>query len=145
MIFGMFRAPGVYWVVMRKPLSTSACILTLKGHTNEKIHNSLENFYRADKVVVVVVITCIFNLLPQNFVGLLVADGYIACGSKTNEVCAYYRSLPIPITAYKFGSVDPTSSKEIDDDSGQFVSSVCRRKNSDMLVAANSSGCIKVL
>ncbi|KAL6986369.1 hypothetical protein U1Q18_019737 [Sarracenia purpurea var. burkii] len=97
-------------------LSTNACILTLKGHTNEK-----------------------------NFVGLSVADGYIACGSETNEVCAYYRSLPMPITSYKFGSIDPTSGKETDDDNGQFVSSVCWRKNSDMLVTANSSGCIKVL
>ncbi|XP_077229169.1 protein SPA1-RELATED 2-like isoform X2 [Tasmannia lanceolata] len=37
-------------------LSTTACISTLSGHTNEK-----------------------------NFVGLSVSDGYIACGSETNE------------------------------------------------------------
>ncbi|GFZ06637.1 SPA1-related 2 [Actinidia rufa] len=97
-------------------LSTTACISTLKGHTNEK-----------------------------NFVGLSVADGYIACGSETNEVYSYYRSLPMPITSHKFGSIDPISGKETDDDNGQFVSSVCWRKNSDMLIAANSSGCIKVL
>lgn len=77
--------------------------------------------------------------------GLSVADGYIACGSETNEVYAYYRSLPMPITSYKFGSIDPISGKETDDDNGQFVSSVCWRKNSDMLVASNSTGCIKVL
>ncbi|XP_028106978.1 protein SPA1-RELATED 2-like [Camellia sinensis] len=97
-------------------LSTNACILTLKGHTNEK-----------------------------NFVGLSVADGYIACGSETNEVYAYYKSLDMPITSHKFGSIDPISGKETDDDNGQFVSSVCWKQNSDMLVAANSSGCIKVL
>ncbi|CAK9144434.1 unnamed protein product [Ilex paraguariensis] len=97
-------------------LSTNACILALRGHTNEK-----------------------------NFVGLSVADGYIACGSETNEVFAYYRSLPMPITSHKFGSIDPISGKETDDDNGQFVSSVCWRRKSGMVVAANSSGCIKLL
>lgn len=96
--------------------STNACSLTFSGHTNEK-----------------------------NFVGLSTADGYIACGSESNEVYAYHRSLPMPITSYKFGSIDPISGKETDDDNGLFVSSVCWRRRSDMVVAANSSGCIKVL
>ncbi|KAI4315509.1 hypothetical protein L6164_028309 [Bauhinia variegata] len=96
--------------------STSACSLTLSGHTNEK-----------------------------NFVGLSVADGYIACGSETNEVYAYYRSLPMPIASHKFGSIDPISGKETNDDNGQFVSSVCWRRKSDSVIAANSSGWIKVL
>ncbi|QCD91710.1 E3 ubiquitin-protein ligase RFWD2 [Vigna unguiculata] len=96
--------------------STNACSLTLSGHTNEK-----------------------------NFVGLSVADGYIACGSETNEVYSYYRSLPMPITSHKFGSIDPISGKDTEDDNGQFVSSVCWRGKSDMLIAANSSGCVKVL
>ncbi|GMJ06220.1 SPA1-related 2 [Hibiscus trionum] len=97
-------------------LSSNACSLTFQGHTNEK-----------------------------NFVGLSVADGYITCGSETNEVYAYYRSMPMPITSHKFGSVDPISGKETDDDNGMFVSSVCWRGKSNMAVAANSSGCIKVL
>ncbi|GAA0150260.1 hypothetical protein LIER_09239 [Lithospermum erythrorhizon] len=97
-------------------LQTNACALTLRGHTNEK-----------------------------NFVGLSIADGYIVCGSETNEVYAYYKSLPMPITSYKFGSIDPITAKETDDDNGQFVSSVCWRRKSDMVVAANSSGCIKLL
>ncbi|TKY60701.1 SPA1-related 2 protein [Spatholobus suberectus] len=96
--------------------STSACSLTLSGHTNEK-----------------------------NFVGLSIADGYIACGSETNEVYAYYKSLPMPVTSHKFGSIDPISGKETDDENGQFVSSVCWRGKSDMVIAANSSGGIKVL
>ncbi|KAK6116984.1 hypothetical protein DH2020_049228 [Rehmannia glutinosa] len=97
-------------------LSRDACILTLKGHTNEK-----------------------------NFVGLSVADGYITCGSETNEVYAYHKSLPMPITAHKFGSIDPITGKETEEDNGQFVSSVCWRRKSNMVVAANSSGCIKLL
>ncbi|GMH29760.1 hypothetical protein Nepgr_031603 [Nepenthes gracilis] len=97
-------------------LSTNACSLTLRGHTNEK-----------------------------NFVGLSVADGYIACGSETNEVYTYYKSFPMPITSHKFGSIDPISGKEIDDHNGQFVSSVCWRGKSNVIVAANSSGHVKVL
>ncbi|XP_076890467.1 protein SPA1-RELATED 2-like [Bidens hawaiensis] len=97
-------------------LSTNACVLTFKGHTNEK-----------------------------NFVGLSVANGYIACGSETNKVFAYYRSLPMPIASHKFGSVDPVYGKEIDDGRNHFVSSVCWRQKSDMVVAANSSGCLKLL
>ncbi|XP_021757615.1 protein SPA1-RELATED 2-like isoform X1 [Chenopodium quinoa] len=97
-------------------LSNNACSLTLGGHKNEK-----------------------------NFVGLSVGEGYIACGSETNEVYTYYKSLPMPITSHKFGSVDPISGKETDDGNGQFVSSVCWKGKSNVLVAANSSGCIKVL
>ncbi|EOX95774.1 hypothetical protein QUC31_005203 [Theobroma cacao] len=97
-------------------LPSSTCGLTFSGHKNEK-----------------------------NFVGLSVMDGYIACGSETNEVYCYYRSLPMPITSYKFGSVDPISGNQITDENGQFVSSVCWRQKSNMLVAANSTGSIKLL
>ncbi|KAL6578766.1 hypothetical protein OROMI_008982 [Orobanche minor] len=97
-------------------LSRDACILTLKGHTNEK-----------------------------NFVGLSVADGYIACGSESNEVYTYHRSLPMPMIAHKFGSIDPITGIETEDDNGQFVSSVCWRRKSNTVAAANSSGCIKLL
>ncbi|XP_075476925.1 protein SPA1-RELATED 2-like [Primulina tabacum] len=97
-------------------ISRNACVSTLRGHTNEK-----------------------------NFVGLSVADGYITCGSETNEVFAYYRSLPVPITSHKFGSIDQITGKETEESNGQFISSVCWRRKSNMVVAANSSGCIKLL
>ncbi|KAI3493429.1 hypothetical protein L1887_41819 [Cichorium endivia] len=93
-------------------ISTDACCMTYKGHTNQK-----------------------------NFVGLSVLDGYIACGSESNEVYAYHKSFPMPITSYKFGNTDSVSS----DENGQFVSSVCWREKSKMIVAANSVGTIKVL
>eukprot|EP01018_Ginkgo_biloba_P004341 Gb_02506 [translate_table: standard] len=96
--------------------SNNACTLTFTGHTNEK-----------------------------NFVGLSVSEGYIACGSETNSVFAYYKSLPMPMASHKFGSVDPISGQETEDDSGQFVSSVCWRGKSKILVAANSTGNIKLL
>ncbi|WOK95739.1 hypothetical protein Cni_G04446 [Canna indica] len=97
-------------------LSDTACSLTLRGHTNEK-----------------------------NFVGLSVWDGYIACGSESNEVYAYYRTFPMPMTSHKFGSIDPITAQETSDDGGQFVSGVSWRGKSNMVVAANSTGRIKVL
>ncbi|XVF80191.1 hypothetical protein PTKIN_Ptkin15bG0051400 [Pterospermum kingtungense] len=97
-------------------LSSNTCGLSFSGHKNEK-----------------------------NFVGLSVLDGYIACGSETNEVYCYYKSLPMPITSYKFGSDDLTPGHQITDENGQFVSSVCWRQKSSMLVAANSTGSIKLL
>uniref|UniRef100_A0A7N0UYW1 Uncharacterized protein n=1 Tax=Kalanchoe fedtschenkoi TaxID=63787 RepID=A0A7N0UYW1_KALFE len=96
--------------------SSTACSLTYKGHTNQK-----------------------------NFVGLSVLDGYIACGSETNEVFAYHKSLPMAITSYKFSSVDPISGHKKSDDHSQFVSSVCWRRKSNMILAANSTGNIKLL
>ncbi|XP_023757898.1 protein SPA1-RELATED 2 isoform X1 [Lactuca sativa] len=93
-------------------ISTDACCMTYKGHTNEK-----------------------------NFAGLSVLDGYIACGSESNEVYAYHKSFPMPITSYKFGTTDSISGGN----NGEFVSSVCWREKSNMIVAANSGGHIKVL
>lgn len=61
------------------------------------------------------------------------------------QVYSYYRTLPMPITSHKFGSIDQISGKETDDDNGHFVSSVCWRRKSDTVVATNSTGCIKLL
>ncbi|KAF8026958.1 hypothetical protein BT93_E0016 [Corymbia citriodora subsp. variegata] len=97
-------------------LSSNACTLTYRGHTNEK-----------------------------NFVGLSTLNGYIACGSETNEVYSYYRSLPMPITSHAFGSPDPISGTKIGNGDGNFVSSVCWGQKTNMVVAANSAGSLKVL
>lgn len=51
----------------------------------------------------------------------------------------------MPIASHKFGSIDPISGKETNDAKDVFVSSVCWRGKSDMVVVANSSGCLKVL
>ena len=64
--------------------------------------------------------------------GLSVLDGYIACGSETNEVRTYYGSLPMPVNSHKFGSIDPITGHEIVDDNRQFVSSVCWKKEENM-------------
>lgn len=81
----------------------------------------------------------------KNFVGLSVADGYIATGSETNEVFVYHKSLPMPVASYKFNCEDPMTGLEMEDDSAQFVSCVCWRGQTQTLVAANSTGNIKIL
>ncbi|XP_010260211.1 PREDICTED: protein SPA1-RELATED 3-like isoform X2 [Nelumbo nucifera] len=80
----------------------------------------------------------------KNFVGLSVSDGYIVTGSETNEVFIYHKAFPMPVLSFKFGSTDPLSGHEVDDAS-QFISSVCWRGQSSTLVAANSTGNIKLL
>ncbi|OIV92405.1 hypothetical protein TanjilG_23005 [Lupinus angustifolius] len=80
----------------------------------------------------------------KNFVGLSVSDGYIATGSETNEVFIYHKAFPMPALSFKFQNTDPLSGHEVDD-AAQFVSSVCWRGQSSTLVAANSTGNVKIL
>ncbi|CAN8288158.1 unnamed protein product [Cochlearia groenlandica] len=80
----------------------------------------------------------------KNFVGLSVSDGYLATGSETNEVFVYHKAFPMPVLSYKFKNIDHVSGLEVDDAS-QFISSVCWRGQSTTLVAANSTGNIKIL
>ncbi|KAI4322945.1 hypothetical protein L6164_022592 [Bauhinia variegata] len=80
----------------------------------------------------------------KNFVGLSVSDGYIATGSETNEVFIYHKAFTMPALSFKFQNTDPLSGQEMDDPA-QFVSSVCWRGQSSTLVAANSTGNIKIL
>ncbi|XP_073129961.1 uncharacterized protein [Henckelia pumila] len=81
----------------------------------------------------------------NNFVALSAHDGYTTCGSETNKVFAYYKSLPMLITSHKFGSIDSITGKKTEDTNGQFVLKVCWRGKSNLVVTANSSRCIKIL
>ncbi|KAL1346226.1 hypothetical protein AAHE18_08G174500 [Arachis hypogaea] len=80
----------------------------------------------------------------KNFVGLSVSDGYIATGSETNEVFIYHKAFPMPALSFKFQNTDPLSGHEVED-ATQFVSSVCWRGQSSTLLAANSTGNVKIL
>uniref|UniRef100_A0A7N0V0K2 Protein kinase domain-containing protein n=1 Tax=Kalanchoe fedtschenkoi TaxID=63787 RepID=A0A7N0V0K2_KALFE len=84
------------------------------------------------------------HLNVKNFVGLSVYDGYIATGSETNEVFIYHKAFPMPALSFKFNAADPLSGQETHD-AAQFVSSVCWRGQSSTLVAASSTGNIKIL
>ncbi|KAJ3695109.1 hypothetical protein LUZ60_000486 [Juncus effusus] len=84
------------------------------------------------------------HLNTKNFVGLSISDGYIATGSETNEVFVYHKGFPMPVLSHKFSITDPITGQEIDDPT-QFISSLCWRGSTNTLLAANSSGNIKLL
>ncbi|KAK9702494.1 hypothetical protein K7432_011203 [Basidiobolus ranarum] len=94
-----------------------ACTRTFSGHVNEK-----------------------------NFVGLAVNGDWISCGSENNSVYTYFKNLKQPVVTVKFKTANPvTGEPSTDEDPSQFVSSVCWKKNSNVMLAANSQGTIKVL
>ncbi|XP_041481190.1 E3 ubiquitin-protein ligase COP1-like isoform X1 [Lytechinus variegatus] len=93
------------------------CLRTFRGHINEK-----------------------------NFVGLTSNDDYIACGSENNSLFVFYKGLSKQILTFKFDTVRSLMDKDKkEDDSNEFVSAVAWRTGSNVLVAANSQGTIKVL
>ncbi|KAJ3313799.1 hypothetical protein HDU76_002555 [Blyttiomyces sp. JEL0837] len=79
----------------------------------------------------------------KNFVGLSVnsTGEFIACGSETNSVFAYYSKLSRPLIVHRFGNpLDAINGGEVpDEDPTHFVSSVCWKRNTpDILLAANN-------
>ncbi|XP_062013569.1 E3 ubiquitin-protein ligase COP1-like isoform X2 [Rosa rugosa] len=86
------------------------------------------------------------HMNEKNFVGLAVNNDYIACGSETNEVFVYHKGIPKPMAWHKFGSSDLNYNNEEDDGAGSyFISAVCWKRDSPMILTANSQGTIKVL
>ncbi|KAG5020414.1 hypothetical protein JHK87_016269 [Glycine soja] len=65
-------------------------------------------------------------------------------GHKNVKVFIYHKAFPMPALSFKFYSSDPLSGNE-EDDSAQFITSVCWRGQSSTLVAANSTGNVKIL
>uniref|UniRef100_A0A3Q2CY30 COP1 E3 ubiquitin ligase n=1 Tax=Cyprinodon variegatus TaxID=28743 RepID=A0A3Q2CY30_CYPVA len=97
------------------------CLRSFKGHINEK-----------------------------NFVGLASNGDYVACGSENNSLYLYYKGLSKTLLTFKFDTVKSVLDKDKkEDDTNEFVSAVCWRALSDgesnVLIAANSQGTIKVL
>lgn len=98
-------------------LDKSYCTRTFQGHSNEK-----------------------------NFIGLATDNGYIACGSEDNSLYIYYKGLCKQLLTFKFDTVKSILEKDKkEDDSNEFVSAVCWKPNSNIIVAANSQGIVKVL
>ncbi|XP_014217914.1 E3 ubiquitin-protein ligase RFWD2 [Copidosoma floridanum] len=83
----------------------------------------------------------------KNFVGLATDGDYIACGSENNSVYVYYKGLSKQLMFYKFEAPRSILGTEdrVDEDLNEFISAVCWRKNSNVVVAANSQGVIKIL
>ncbi|KAL5012534.1 hypothetical protein ScPMuIL_011085 [Solemya velum] len=95
----------------------SNCLRTFKGHSNEK-----------------------------NFVGLATDGNYIACGSENNSLYIYYKGLSKQLMSFKFDTVRSVLDKDKkDEEVNEFVSAVAWRPGSNVVVAANSQGTVKVL
>ncbi|XP_014668463.1 PREDICTED: E3 ubiquitin-protein ligase RFWD2-like isoform X2 [Priapulus caudatus] len=98
-------------------VSKSNCLRTFRGHSNEK-----------------------------NFVGLSSDGDYVACGSENNSLYVYYKGLSKHLLTFKFDTVRSVLEKDKkEEDTNEFVSAVCWRGGSNVMVAANSQGTIKVL
>ncbi|KAI6227243.1 E3 ubiquitin-protein ligase RFWD2 [Aphelenchoides besseyi] len=105
-------------------VKTGACRQIMRGHQNEK-----------------------------NFVGLATDGNHIVCGSENNNLYIYYKNIADPLLRYDFATrqadadnadvtLVPIASEQSSND---FVSAVCWRKNSNIIVAANSQGATHVL
>ncbi|KAI8472315.1 MAG: WD40-repeat-containing domain protein [Monoraphidium minutum] len=107
----------------------AACEAVLRGHANER-----------------------------NFVGLTASDdGYVVCGSETNEVVCYHRALPPPVARHSFygrrragggggaGGGGARGGGGPGGEDAHFVSAVCWSRRHGTLLAGNSAGHIKVL
>ncbi|XP_065210971.1 E3 ubiquitin-protein ligase COP1-like isoform X1 [Planococcus citri] len=86
------------------------------------------------------------HINEKNFVGLATDGDYIACGSENNSLYIYYKGLCKKLLHYKFdGLCSVLEKEEKDDDVNEFVSAVCWKQLSNVVIAANSQGTIKIL
>lgn len=98
-------------------VDSGKCIRTMKGHQNEK-----------------------------NFVGLATDGNHIVCGSENNQLYLYYKGLSDPLMCYDFGRADSCQSPLATSEPGSdFVSAICWKKNTNVIVAANSQGTTHIL
>jgi len=82
----------------------------------------------------------------KNFVGLATDGDYITCGSENNGLYIYYKGLSKHLFQFKFDAVRSFLDRDRkEEDVNEFVSAVCWKANSNVMVAANSQGTIKVL
>uniref|UniRef100_A0A6V7I0B4 RING-type domain-containing protein n=1 Tax=Bracon brevicornis TaxID=1563983 RepID=A0A6V7I0B4_9HYME len=83
----------------------------------------------------------------KNFVGLATDGDYVACGSENNALYVYYKGLTKQLFSYKFDAVRTALDlqERREEDPNGFVSAVCWKQMSNVVVAANSQGIIKIL
>jgi len=82
----------------------------------------------------------------KNFVGLATDGDYVTCGSENNGLYIYYKGLSKHLFQFKFDTVRSFLDRDKkEEDVNEFVSAVCWKANSNVMVAANSQGTIKVL
>jgi len=106
-------------------VNSGKCQRVMKGHHNEK-----------------------------NFVGLATDGRHIVCGSENNHVYLYYKGLNEPLMSYDFAVkagiqrelFEPVGIRSSNTNEGNdFVSAVCWKKGTNVIVAANSQGTVQIL
>ena len=100
------------------------------------------------------------HINEKNFVGLSSDGDYIACGSENNSLYIYYKGISEPLFKFKFDLMrsffdrglhtqalnqNNGVNSKLDEDNGEFVSAVCWRQGTNVIVGANSQGIIKLL
>ncbi|KAK9877062.1 hypothetical protein WA026_016088 [Henosepilachna vigintioctopunctata] len=86
------------------------------------------------------------HINEKNFVGLATNGDYVACGSENNALYVYFKGLSQMLFKYKFTALQGVLEQERrEDDVSEFVSAVCWKQNSNVVVAANSQGIINIL
>lgn len=88
------------------------------------------------------------HINDKNFVGLATDGDYIACGSENNSLYVYYKGISKQLLTFKFDvvtSIMEQNNKKDADSGNEFVSAVAWRPGSNVVVAANSQGIVKVL
>ncbi|GFT74615.1 e3 ubiquitin-protein ligase COP1 [Nephila pilipes] len=86
------------------------------------------------------------HLNEKNFVGLATDGDFIACGSENNALYVYFKGLSSQVLTFKFETIRSILEKDKkEEDTNEFVSAVCWRMGSNVIVAANSQGNIKIL
>lgn len=95
----------------------------------------------------------------QSFTGLSTNGEYIACGSEDNSLYVYHRGTSNPLFSYRLDSSNRSrdmnknsfrsalqgNDSDRFNDTNVFISAVCFRRRSNVVLAANSEGYIKVL
>lgn len=89
------------------------------------------------------------HLNEKNFVGLATDGDYITCGSENNGLFVFYKGLSRPLLSFRFNPTRSILERENrinpEETSNEFVSAVCWKPNSSVILAANSQGIIKIL
>ena len=85
------------------------------------------------------------HLNEKNFVGLSLNGDLYACGSENNSVYVYHRDLVKPLAVYRFDSKCPLTGSGLENETQQFVSSLCWKQDTNLMIAANSQGSVRII
>ena len=81
----------------------------------------------------------------KNFIGLASNGDFIAAGSEDDKVYMYHKAMQKPLASFQFEDQERILDGRMCGSSAGFVSAIAWKKDSSVLLAANSWGAINVL